>query len=230
MNKRVHTPEFSQCPIIPVIVMANEQNSPREITELLRTVGGCNKVIGYPYTTQNVVFAIMEVACMVRDVEQTFLDLKKAVVAKAKLPYVPVFDAKSAAKVKEVDGEMVKVSVATSMSALDHHKVEEIDDCGSDTDSVLPDYLQDYRRKPKDRSSRYDFSNLSYGGEKGHHSHHSHHSHHLQTNDKHKVAITQVTEDTRIGSPDAEALRLGSATEGRFGSGFALIGARDSVM
>lgn len=166
VNRRVHNPDFRNCPVIPVIVLANEVNKPQDILDHVKGCGGAHRVIPYPYTPQEVVFGVMEAAYMLRSVEHTFRDLQRATVAKAKLPYLPVFDAKSAAKINVVDGEIQKVSVATSMSTLDNNnKVEEIDDCGSQCDDVLPDYLQSYRRKPKEKADPYDFSSHGYGSE-----------------------------------------------------------------
>lgn len=166
VNRRVHNPDFRNCPVIPVVVLANEVNKPQDILDHVKGCGGAHKVIAYPYSPQEVVFGVMEAAYMLRSVEHTFRDLQRATVAKAKLPYLPVFDAKSAAKINVVDGEIQKVSVATSMSTLDNNnKVEEIDDCGSQCDDVLPDYLQSYRRKPKEKADPYDFSSHGYGSE-----------------------------------------------------------------
>jgi len=174
VNRRVHFPEFKNCPVIPIIVLANEANKPQDIFDHAKGCGGVHKVISYPYTAQEVVLGILEASYMLQNVEHTFRDLQRATVAKAKLPYLPVFDAKSAAKINIVDGEIQKVSVATSMSTVDNNKVEEIDDCGSQCDDVLPDYLKVYQRKPKEKSDPYDFS--QYG----------------QSNDSRRLAPSQL--------------------------------------
>jgi hypothetical protein len=148
INKRLLQPEFANYPIIPIVILLNEQSSAKDVEEQMNSIGGTFRIIPYPYKSQTVAISLLEVAYLSKNVENTYRDLKKAAVAAAKFPYLPVFDKKSAAKIKHIDGELVKVSIATSMSTLDY-RMEEIEDVATDTESLLPDFLEEFKFKKR---------------------------------------------------------------------------------
>jgi len=153
LNKRPSNHESNLCPLIPIIVLAKD-NSVKDVEDHLRSVGGANKVLGQPFTSQTTFNVLLDVLYHRKQVEETFNNIKKVPIKSAKYPYLSIFEARPPLKNKDGEGE-TKTPRPLLSSAMHDNAVEVFDDA-SESSSMLPDCIRQARKDHPELRSKFE--------------------------------------------------------------------------
>ncbi len=145
INKRPITPETSNCPLIPIIILTSDSLE-SDFTESLRNAGNVNKFIKTPCKTKDILFSMIEVLHTRRQIEETFKDLKKTKIMTSKYPYLPIFTNEAVTTKNDQNKNNSYTSQHSDNTSSHKNTIEEIDD-GTECSSLLPNFVTNSRLK-----------------------------------------------------------------------------------